>query len=94
MDPLRIGVTGYAEYRPVASNSTDSGRAQNRRVEVLILPTTVRGTGGAITSTPKAAQPKVNKDTSATIDARSSRLMFRYDSGTSRFSATVRSSSR
>ena len=68
VQPTRIGCVGYAEYRPISSNNSDSGRAQNRRVEVLILPTTVRG-GSAVTSTPKAA-PKVNKDTSATIDAR------------------------
>lgn len=37
----RIGVTGYADQRPVASNTDAGGRQQNRRVEVLILPTTV-----------------------------------------------------
>ena len=35
----RLGVAGYADQRPVSSNDTASGRAQNRRVEVLILPT-------------------------------------------------------
>jgi chemotaxis protein MotB len=39
----RIGVAGYADQRPIASNSSDAGRAQNRRVEILILPTTARG---------------------------------------------------
>ena len=39
----RLGVAGYADQRPAASNGSESGRAQNRRVEVLILPTTVRG---------------------------------------------------
>jgi chemotaxis protein MotB len=38
----RMGVVGYADKRPVASNASESGKAQNRRVEVLILPTTVR----------------------------------------------------
>jgi chemotaxis protein MotB len=47
----RIGVIGYADQRPVAANSSESGRAQNRRVEVLILPTTVRS------SPPVAAAP-------------------------------------
>lgn len=39
VDPSRIGVTGFADQRPVASNTSEQGRAQNRRVEVLILPT-------------------------------------------------------
>ena len=34
----RLGVVGYADQHPVASNLTDAGKAQNRRVEILILP--------------------------------------------------------
>lgn len=36
----RMGVVGYADKRPVASNASESGKQQNRRVEVLILPAT------------------------------------------------------
>ncbi|GAN00434.1 outer membrane lipoprotein omp16 precursor [alpha proteobacterium U9-1i] len=32
----RLIATGYGETRPVADNSTDTGRARNRRVEVYI----------------------------------------------------------
>jgi chemotaxis protein MotB len=35
--PDRLSAAGYAEYHPVASNQTESGRAQNRRVDVVIL---------------------------------------------------------
>jgi chemotaxis protein MotB len=42
VNPQRIAVTGYADQRPIASNGTDQGKQQNRRVEVLILPTQVR----------------------------------------------------
>jgi chemotaxis protein MotB len=52
----RIGVLGYADQRPVASNTSESGKAQNRRVEVLILPTQV--TGAPVTAQPAAAAPK------------------------------------
>ncbi len=42
VSPQRIGAVGYADQRPAASNASEAGKAQNRRVEVLILPTTVR----------------------------------------------------
>ena len=59
VSPQRLGMVGYADQHPVASNSSEGGKAQNRRVEVLILPTTVRG--GAVTSTPTAAAPVTHK---------------------------------
>ncbi len=34
----RLFVVGYGEDRPIASNSSASGRAENRRVELLIEP--------------------------------------------------------
>ncbi|MBP2637507.1 MAG: motB [Firmicutes bacterium] len=36
LKPERFSATGYGEYRPVANNNTEEGRAANRRVEVLI----------------------------------------------------------
>ena len=36
VDPTRIVATGYGKQYPVADNSSNSGRAQNRRVEVTI----------------------------------------------------------
>ena len=33
----RLSAAGYAEYHPVASNDTLTGRAQNRRVDVVVL---------------------------------------------------------
>jgi outer membrane protein OmpA-like peptidoglycan-associated protein len=35
--PDRMQVTGYGKRRPVASNETDTGRAQNRRVELHVV---------------------------------------------------------
>jgi chemotaxis protein MotB len=35
--PQRLSAAGYAEYHPIASNQTVQGRAQNRRVDLVIL---------------------------------------------------------
>jgi outer membrane protein OmpA-like peptidoglycan-associated protein len=34
----RLIATGYGETRPVASNETESGRARNRRIDIIIRP--------------------------------------------------------
>ncbi len=36
VDSQRLSATGYAEQRPIASNSTAAGRALNRRVEIVL----------------------------------------------------------
>ena len=35
VEPKLISAEGYAQYRPVATNDTEKGRAQNRRVEII-----------------------------------------------------------
>lgn len=35
--PDRLSAAGFGEYHPVASNSTDEGRGQNRRVDIVVL---------------------------------------------------------
>jgi chemotaxis protein MotB len=67
INPQRVAVVGYADLRPIAPNTTMAGKAQNRRVEVLILPSTVRSNAvaGASNSTPKTSNSKranLNKD--------------------------------
>lgn len=38
--PEKLSATGFAEFRPIAPNSTPEGRALNRRVDVVILSRT------------------------------------------------------
>jgi chemotaxis protein MotB len=38
MNPKDFGATGYADTRPVTTNETEEGRAQNRRVEIVLFP--------------------------------------------------------
>jgi chemotaxis protein MotB len=38
MSPERLSAAGYAEFHPVASNDTADGRAENRRVDLVVLP--------------------------------------------------------
>jgi chemotaxis protein MotB len=35
--PERLSAGGYGEFHPVASNATEQGRSQNRRVDIVIL---------------------------------------------------------
>lgn len=37
LPPEKVSIVGYSEYRPVLSNETDEGRANNRRVDIVIL---------------------------------------------------------
>ena len=34
----RLSASGYAEFRPIADNSTPEGRAQNRRIQIILAP--------------------------------------------------------
>lgn len=38
LDPAKMAAAGRGEYKPVADNSTSSGRASNRRTRIVILP--------------------------------------------------------
>jgi chemotaxis protein MotB len=52
----RMGVMGYGEYRPIADNSTEAGKAKNRRVEIYLVPQgSIQSMGGGVAKTAEGA---------------------------------------
>jgi chemotaxis protein MotB len=45
--PHRLSAAGYAEFHPVADNNSPEGRAENRRVDLVILPRSAISLGAA-----------------------------------------------
>ena len=45
--PDRLSAAGYAEYHPIASNLTAQGRAQNRRVDIVVFTTRAEATSSS-----------------------------------------------
>ena len=37
INPNRLKMVSFGESKPVASNATDAGRAQNRRVDLVVV---------------------------------------------------------
>ena len=40
LNPIRLCAAGYGEFRPIATNLTEGGRAQNRRVDIVLIKAT------------------------------------------------------
>jgi chemotaxis protein MotB len=38
IDPRKMMAAGYGQFHPIASNSSTTGKAKNRRIEILLLP--------------------------------------------------------
>jgi chemotaxis protein MotB len=53
IDPRRLQAVGLSEFHPVASNETVSGRSQNRRIEIALLPEPTVAEPSDDTGTPK-----------------------------------------
>jgi chemotaxis protein MotB len=60
VDPRRLGVVGYGEFRPVADNSTPEGRARNRRIALTILSEELAGADTVPTAKTRAPTPSPN----------------------------------
>jgi len=57
--PERLSAAGYAQYHPIASNRTAEGRAQNRRVDVVILSEHIARSDGSAIS-PEKPSPAIH----------------------------------
>ena len=76
LNPARFSALGYSEYRPIASNDTEEGRAQNRRVEVFIARSmklsgntaSDAGTGAVQAGGTSAAEPSASSASSPAPD--------------------------
>ncbi len=38
LNPKNLSAAGYSEYQPAATNANDKGKAQNRRIEIVLMP--------------------------------------------------------
>jgi len=61
LPPARLSAGGYAEFHPVATNQTEAGRALNRRVDIVVLPSAPAEPGERAAS-PRAAGTKGPKE--------------------------------
>jgi chemotaxis protein MotB len=77
IDPLRLEIVGFGEFRPRQANDTSEGRNANRRVAVLVLE--AAPPGDAVTANAAALSPEVTPPGVATADAGSAtdRLLYR-----------------
>ena len=68
MSADRLSAAGYAEFHPVASNDTAEGRAQNRRVDLVVLPRTRMNFSVPSAATAAGPWQKITDETSETAN--------------------------
>jgi chemotaxis protein MotB len=65
VDPKRLVIAGYADTIPMEENDTESGRARNRRVDIVVLSedgVRVEPTSGVAASKPNIPPPNHQKE--------------------------------
>jgi chemotaxis protein MotB len=81
IDPLRLEIVGFGEFRPLQPNTTLEGRNANRRVSVLVLEAV--SPGAAVTAMASDQTPKDAGNGVQTADSGSAanRLLWRVPPG-------------
>jgi chemotaxis protein MotB len=67
-EPRRLSAAGYGEFHPVASNDTQEGRGQNRRVDIIVLPA-IKGIPQTVSLGNSSEQPSVERPVAQTAPA-------------------------
>src|SRR5579872_6183147 len=66
LDPSHLIAAGFSQYHPVSSNDTPEGRAQNRRIDIVLVPLDLPNPAANITPVPAVpAQAPVENSGSA-----------------------------
>jgi chemotaxis protein MotB len=60
--PPRLSAAGYAEFHPVADNRTAEGRAENRRVDLVVMPRVALNLPGPPQGTPAKDWHKISEE--------------------------------
>jgi chemotaxis protein MotB len=56
LDPSHLIAAGFGQYHPLSTNDTPEGRAQNRRIDIVLVPHEVSGSAAQAHVTQAAAQ--------------------------------------
>jgi len=57
LDPSHLIAAGFGQYHPISSNDTPEGRAQNRRIDIVLVPHEVSGSAASAHMTQTTGQP-------------------------------------
>ena len=57
LDPSHLIAAGFGEFHPISTNDTPEGRAQNRRIDIVLVPHEVSGSAAHAHMTQAAGQP-------------------------------------
>lgn len=71
VEPTRLGVAGYGEYRPVVENAARRGAEQNRRVEIYLL----QMPSGGVATTSVAEEPSMTPAPAPQAEAQSPEML-------------------